>query len=132
MTLSEAIERVDLLRPNTASRFEKIRWLNELDGKIAAEIIATHEGGEDFDGYDENTDPDTELLAAFPYDDIYCKYLFAQIDLSRRETENYNNSVAIFNGAYEAFANWYNRTHMPKGCDLCYFGRRRRHVDPLH
>lgn len=132
MTIQQAIERTDALCPNTASRFEKIRWLNELDGRIAAEVASTHvNDGTEFEGYDENTDPETVLLASFPYDDIYPKWLVCQIDLTRKELERYNNSVAVFNEAYSSFVNWYNRTREPLGCRLCYFGRRKRHEGPL-
>lgn len=43
MTIQEAINRVDALRPNAQKREWKIRWLSELDGLIYHEIILTHE-----------------------------------------------------------------------------------------
>ena len=29
------------------------------------------------------------------------------------ETQRYNKRMTMFNSAYQGWANWYNRTHMP-------------------
>ena len=117
MTISEAIKRIDALKFNTYTQTEKIAWLSTIDGIIKREIIDTHEDGESvvFDGYDENTSTDTELLAPAPYDDLYIKWLEAQIDYTNGEYGKYNNSKLAYNTAYTAFESWYNRQHMPLG-----------------
>ena len=46
MTIMEAINRIDAIKPNGYPQLEKIRWLSTLDGNIKANIIDTHEGGE--------------------------------------------------------------------------------------
>ena len=55
MTIIEAINRVDSVKPNTYSQQDKVHWLSNLDGVVKREIIDTHEGGEDvkFEGYNE-------------------------------------------------------------------------------
>lgn len=123
MKISEAIERLDELKSNMYSEPEKIRWLSQLDTMIRKLIIDTHVGGEDcvFSGYDENTDKDTVLLAGAPFDDIYIFYMAAQIDLANMEYDRYNNSVMIFSDKYQDFADWYHRTHMPKGSQIRFF-----------
>ena len=116
MKIIEAINAIDTLKPNNYTQMEKIGWLSYLDGVIKTEIIDTHAGKEQysFSGYDENTDPDTELLAAEPYGkDLYIKYLENQMDYHNGETELYQNSLLMFQDAYTAFANWYNRCHLP-------------------
>lgn len=116
MKIIEAINAIDTLKPNGYTQMEKIGWLSYLDGMIKAEIIDTHEGAEGirFFGYDENTDLDTELLAAEPYGrDLYIKYLENQMDYYNGETEKYNNSLVMYQAAYLAFARWYNRNHLP-------------------
>lgn len=115
MTIREALEKVDKLKPNQFEDAEKVRWLNALDATVKAEIINTHEGAElvTFDGYDEDTDTDTELLVPPPHSDIYLHYLFAQIDFNNAEYTRYNNSISMFNSKYSEFAAYYNRTHMP-------------------
>lgn len=115
MTISEAISRTDDVKPNAYPEAKKILWLSELDGMIKAEIIDTHHDGEHitFAGYDIDTDVTTKLLAPAPYDVLYLRYLEMKIDYSNGEYNKYNNSLSMFNAAYTAFANFYNRTHMP-------------------
>ena len=99
MTIEEAIELCDRMKPNHYEKDDKLRWLSELDGRIRIEILDTHEGGpsEPFSAYDENTPMDTELLAVPPYDGLYLHYLGAQVDYYNAE-----------------YADWYNRSHTPK------------------
>lgn len=44
MTIIEAINIIDVLKPNTYSQSDKIGWLSTLDGLIKKKIIDTHEG----------------------------------------------------------------------------------------
>ena len=123
MTLMEALFRIDEVKPNSYSPEEKTHWLTTLDGIIKSEIIDTHEGGEDvvFSGYDPNSDLNTALLVPPPYDDIYIRWLETQIDYANGEYGKYNNSMAMYNTAYTAYANHYNRTHMPIGKKFKFF-----------
>ena len=123
MTLFEAISQVNNLKPNTYSHTDKVLWLSTLDGIIKTQIIDTHEGAEqvEFNGYDEDTDLSTELLVPAPYDSVYVLWLSAQIDFANGEYDRYNNGVLAYNDAYTAYANHYNRTHMPKGNKFKYF-----------
>lgn len=199
MTIQEAIDRVDLLRPNATERSHKIKWLSELDGLITREILSQHApeiwrlevtGGEsadweetkeliperviagldprliitgnsttytihlngrkqttavpavkayaraeeafrygyaedgdftisavddaDFTGYTDDTAQDTELLAPYPYDEIYVHYINRQIDLQNQELDKYNNDTSLFNNAYDTLGDFWTRTHMPK------------------
>lgn len=123
MTIIEAIEQVDLLKPNNYTQEDKIAWLSMLDGVIKTEIIDTHEGAEDvaFNGYGVDISRDTVLLAPAPYDDVYVKWLEAQIDYANGELAKFNNSITMYNTAYAAFERYYNRTHMPLGTSFRYF-----------
>jgi hypothetical protein len=129
MTIMDAIYRIDELKPNSYSQPEKIKWLSSLDGIIKKEIKDTHEKCTDetcckdieFEGYGEYQDLSTPLLVLAPYDDIYLRWLEAQIDYANGEYGKYNNSIAMYNAAYSAYANYYNRTHMPKGNKFKYF-----------
>ena len=115
MTIMDALYRIDELKPNSYSQPEKIKWLSSLDGVIKSEIIDTHEGGEDiaFSEYGENANLSTTLLVPYPYDDIYLKWLEAQIDYHNGEYGKYNNSMIAFNDAYALYQKYYNRTNMP-------------------
>ena len=115
MTILEAISRVDAVKPNSYSQTEKIAWLSRIDATIKNEIIDTHEGAENitFNGYDNDTDTNTELLVPAPYDEVYIRYLEMQIDYANNEYGKYNNSMVMYNAAYTACEKYYNRTHMP-------------------
>lgn len=118
MTIAEAIALTASIRGGQQYSQElKIMWLSRLDGRVFTEILSTHEdcGIEQFPGYDKNTPIDTELLVPHPYDAIYTHWLEANIDYANREYDKYNNSIEMFNTDYSAYANLYNRTHMPSG-----------------
>ena len=123
MTIMDALYRIDEVKPNSYSQAEKMKWLSTLDGVIKSEIIDTHEGGEGvvFNGYDESSDLATTLLVPAPYDDIYLRWLETQIDYANGEYGKYNNSMSMYNTAYTAYANHYNRTHMPIGKKFKFF-----------
>ncbi len=123
MTIIEAINQIDSLKPNSYSQSDKVRWLSRLDGKVQKDIINTHEGGNEIavTKYDEQTRTSTELLIPHPYDEAYILWLEAQIDYANGEYAKYNNSITTFNEAYEQFERFYNRTHMPKGKCLKFF-----------
>ena len=123
MTILEAINRVDSTKPNSYTQIEKVDWLSTLDGVVKTNIIDTHEGGENvvFNGYDVDTSLDTELLVPAPYDDVYIRWLEARIDYANGEINKYNNSLTAYNDAYDLYANYYNRKHMPKGSKFKYF-----------
>ena len=123
MTLIEAINMVDALKPNVYTQSDKVKWISNLDGMIKSKIIDTHEGGEDiaYESYTDDTPLDTRLLVNAPYEEIYVAWLEAKIDYANGEYARYNNSVIRYNDLYTAFQNEYNRTHMPKGSAIRYF-----------
>lgn len=123
MTIIEAIQAVDSLKPNSYSELEKIQWLSELDGTIKAEIIDTHEDGEEisFNGYDETTPLETELIVTAPYDRLYKSWLESRIDYANGDYTRYNNSVTVFNTDYLSYQRAYNSKHMPKGTKIKFF-----------
>lgn len=123
MKIREAIDMIDDLKHNTYSEAVKIQWLSRLDSMIKRLIIDTHEGGGDteFSGY-SSTDIETELLVPAPFDEVYLRWLEAQIDYANGEYDKYNNAILMYQTAYDAYANYYNRNHMPLGKKLKYFG----------
>ena len=123
MTIREAIAKIDALKLNTFTQSNKVAWLSAIDGIIKNEIIDTHEGGEGipFNGYDDNTPTDTVLLVPAPYDDIYIRWLEAQMDYTNNEYGKYGNSMTMYNAAYSAYERYYNRNHMPLGKSFKYF-----------
>lgn len=115
MTLREAISQCDAVKPNQYTTQEKIRWLSRLDGRVQQEVLRTHEPEpEAFLGYGEG-DIDRPLLAEEPYDELYPLYLQSQVDYYNAEFGRYNNSAAMFNEAFAAYADHINRTRRPAG-----------------
>ena len=116
MTIEQAISNADKLNPNTYPMSMKIKWLSNLDGQVFKEVFQTHEGCnvESFAGYDDKTPMGTELLIPSPYDEeIYSYFLRKNIERENGETARYNKTVTLYNNAFLAFQNYYNRTHMP-------------------
>ena len=96
--------------------------MSDIDWIIKKEIIDSHEDGfVAFNGYNEDTDLDTELLVSTPHDDLYLKWLEAKIDYYNNEYKKYNNSSVAFNDAYSMFERYYNRSHLPKTAKLKFF-----------
>ena len=123
MKIVEAINRIDSLKHNTYDKSDKVEWLSRLDSMVKKHIIDTHEGDDEvtFTGYDDGTDLQTELLVPAPYDEVYLRWMDAQIDYHNGEYDKYNNAIDMFNTAYEGYQNYYNRTHMPKGKKFKFF-----------
>ena len=123
MKLGDAISRLDELKPNGFSRGQKIFWLSALDATVKKEIIDSHEGAElvAFAPYDEHSAEDTVLLVSSPYEEVYLRYLEAQIDYANGEYDRFNNSNAMYAAAYTAFSRAYNRSHMPIGGAKKYY-----------
>jgi hypothetical protein len=180
MTISEAINKIDSLKPNGYSQTDKISWLSLADGMIKNNIIDTHEGADEekaiegyiksraeayekevekyakrngvsieeartkvdyteitykeaeehiratrpdifFNGYNDDTPLDTELIVKAPYDELYISFLASKIDFFNGEFVRYNNNIVRFNDTMTAYGNHYNRTHMPKGKHIKYY-----------
>jgi hypothetical protein len=119
----EVIYRADAQKPNVYSQEEKIRWLSALDGLVKKEIIDTHEGGEDvvFNGYNNLTDLNTQLLIPAPYDEVYIHWIEMHVDYANAEFGKYNNSKAMYNTALLAYEKYYNRTHKPISKKFLHF-----------
>lgn len=115
MTIAEVIYRVDALKPNIYTTEDKVRWLSTLDKRVKAKIINAHENQNPvyFYGYESDVDQDTILLVPPPYDEMYLRWLEAQIDYHNSEDDRYNNAIMLFNNAYDDFKRHYTRTHMP-------------------
>ena len=115
MTIREAIFMLDALIFNTYSNDDKIRWLSSLDTAVKQQIIKTHEGGQNvvFTGYTPDTPDTTVLLVPSPYDEVYLKWMEAQIHYHNGEYDKFNAAIIMYNSAFDAYASYYNKHHMP-------------------
>lgn len=122
MTIGEVIDLVDTSHPNAFSKKQKVRWLAELDGKIAVDLMRMHPSQLQAFRYGD-ADMDKELLVVFPHDDIYPAWLGAKIDEANGEYNKYANSMEVYNGAYDNFACWFLNTYQPgQGYEEGYYG----------
>ena len=115
MKINEASRSLDSLKFNTYTQDNKVEWLSRLDSMVKQQIIDTHEGAESvsFNGYTADTPLDTVLLVPAPYDEVYLRWMEAQIDYHNGEYDKYNNAIIMFNTAFEAYQKHYNSAHKP-------------------
>lgn len=116
MTIQQAIDVIDALKPNMIANHQKVAWLNDLDGLVWREIYSTHdcpEGRREFSGYDEDTSFGRDLLVKAPYTDVYRHYMAAQMDIAHRETEEYAKDMNMFNAAWQTLCDYWSRTYPP-------------------
>ncbi len=112
MTVSEAILRLDKYTGNEVESELKYLWLQMLEDIVYNEIVQTH-----LDPIDRPapvSEGERELIVPDPYSEVYIHYMNMQNDLLLRDTRSYANSAAAFVSAYSAYADYYNRTHLPK------------------
>lgn len=116
MTLQEALDLLDEMKPNMMKRSLKIKYLNEIEGMIHQEILMRHEHEEDEETlpyYTEETDPGTRLIVPEPYSMVYVYWLMTKADIQNQEDERYNVDRAHFENAYDTMSDWWTRTKMP-------------------
>lgn len=115
MKIIEAINSLDALKFNTYSQDDKVEWLSRLDSMVKRQIIDNHEGADavSFSGYTADTPTDTILLVSAPYDEVYLRWMEAQIDYHNGEYDKYNNAIIMFNTAFEAYQKHYISAHKP-------------------
>ena len=145
MKLIEVLNRIDSLKQNQLDDAVKRGWLSDMEEQIVNEVVETHEMPEKVLGnelvqryletgermYDEGTDPDTELIAPPPYDDLYFWWLAAKVDLINLDNKQYKNDYQMYNNAYLTFQDYWNRTYMPVqkvGSFLSRVGKERNDV----
>ena len=116
MTIQQVLDSIDECKPNTFSTPQKIAWLSETDLQVFTEILKTHEGlpaGFVFEGYDQDTPPDTVLLIPDAFAEVYEHALARKMDSKNGELDKYNNNTMLFNARYQEFSDYWTRTHMP-------------------
>ena len=116
MMIIDAITRLDTLKFNTYTQEDKVEWLSRLDSMVKRLILDRHEGAKDVDftGYDADTPLDTVLLVPAPYDEVYLRWMEAQIDYHNNEYARYNISATAYNTMYQEFTKHYKERHLPK------------------
>lgn len=116
MTVSDVIEFVDTVKPNAFPPAVKIRWISQLEGRIASEVfLMAPEEMEQFNyaALDVAEAEKQILLVNFPYDDIYPAWLKAMVDYENGEYNKYQNTMQQFNERFNSFVAWFANAYEP-------------------
>ena len=119
MLISEAIAETRALTGNAAETDVLVRWLSELDGRLAFEFYKTDAWLPYSPGDSSAEPPDTgdlgsELLVPFPWDGgVYVHHLEAMTYYSNGEYDRYENSRAMSEKTLDDFRKFMQRTHSP-------------------
>ena len=116
MTIQEALDQLDELKPNLMSRKLKIKGLTEIEQIIHGELVMKHRHEPEEEArpvYTEDSDPGTELIIPDPYSSVYVYWLMTRVDIQNQEDARYNIDRMHFDNAYDEMSNWYTREHMP-------------------
>lgn len=118
MTAREVLSTIDQMRPNAYTDAEKLRFLNVLEGRIYTEIYeaSRREAGEDTPVFSpiKEGEEDREMSVPEPYTDLYIYYLAAMIDFYNGDSGRYNDSMVMYNDAWDKYAAYYIQRHKPK------------------
>lgn len=119
MKLRELLTTVDQLHPNAFTDGEKIRMVNTVEGRIYKDILSKYEGEEPvFVPFAEGQE-ERELAVPVPFTDVYVFYLASMMDFYNGDSGRYNDSMVLYNQAWEEFQAHYLQTHTPKQTNLC-------------
>ena len=101
LTVGQVLQQVDSFLPNTCDTQQKLHWLRQAEGFVAAEILCVP-----FDG---DMTEDTHLAVPEPYGEMYRHYVEAQIHYIHAEMERFNNAMALWNSLFLGYQNQQRR-----------------------
>lgn len=125
MTVNEVITQLGSVKPHAFTDDVLCKWLSQLDGQLFEDVVKWHrfplkqdEEGKlhpDYPSHGPYTEDDMEkvLMIPAPYDDVYIKWLSAQIDYNNHDIGRYNNSMVMYNQALKSYTDWLNRNYLP-------------------
>ena len=117
MTIQEALDIADEMKPNMMSPRLKFKYLTEIEQLIHDEIVMKHEHGPELEPkpvYTEESDGETELIVPDPYSMVYVYWLMSKIDIQNQEDGRYNIDRNHFENAYDTMSDWWTREHLPE------------------
>lgn len=114
MTREDILAEVREIRPNEYQDDWALKQVDELHDRIERELMAGYETPWDGvlqAGYSYLPYEDGELTTPSPYHKVYVYWVLAQIDLANSEYDRYNNDLALFNAAWQEYANYVSRNY---------------------
>lgn len=122
MTVGEALERAEQLRPNCRIPLEtRLQWLREADAMLRTKLFDRSAAG-DFDAvgadrpWEEPLQDEQVLLVPPPFDALYPQLLCAQMDAALGETDRYAGAQAQYNALCAELAVWLRQNYPPRRC----------------
>lgn len=106
MLISEAITYCEYMTGQVVASEQLVRWLSELDGRLAFEFYRTGEWAP----YDPTDDTGAELLVPFPWDGLYVHHLAAKTYFSNGEYDRYENERVMSEQTLADFRSFMQRT----------------------
>lgn len=106
MLISEAISAAAALTGQVVSNATLVRWLSELDGRLAFEFYRV----DAWTPYDPTDDLSCELLVPFPWDGMYVHHLAAQTYFTNGEYDRYENERVMSEKTLADFRSFMQRT----------------------
>lgn len=106
MKINEAIRLAVELTGQVVADEALIRWLSELDGRLAFEFYRT----DSWAPYDPEEDTEAELLVPFPWDNLYVHHLAAMTYFSNGEYDRYENELVMSEKKLTDFRSFMQRT----------------------
>lgn len=116
MTIIQAINTTDEMKPNAMSAMLKYKYLTEIEQLVHDEVLMRHVHPPEQETkpvYTEDTDEETELLVPDPYSMLYVYWLMTKIDIQTQEDGRYNVDRAHFENEWETMSDWWTRNHRP-------------------
>lgn len=107
MTVQEAVLWIDEKKHNVYSLEDKLAWLMQLEA-VALAMEQRYGSREEA----APLESDSSLRIPAPHDQMYLRWLEAQIDYANQEYLQYNNAMALFNTLWMDYAAKYSREHL--------------------
>lgn len=118
MKVKDVLAYIDQIRPNAYTDREKIAMLNTIEGRVYTDIFHKAEGftGE-FVPFKEGEE-ERELAVPVPFTDLYINYMASRIDYFNGDVGRYNDSIVLYNDAWDQYAAHYRANNKPKQTNL--------------
>ena len=113
MKIIDIINQVKENMPNGYSDETLCRWIAEVDGFIALDVMLMDIEEAQIVDYRYPEAKEYEPLVRFPHDGIYDAYLRAQICLANGEYNKYQNEMEAYNSKMNGFQYWFKTTYDP-------------------
>ena len=112
MTVLEAIQEIDSLKPNAYPQAQKVVWLDRLDQFIQRSVLDRYPQRAAEVTF-ETGDPERELLMPVPFDQGYLHWLESKIHYFNEEIDRYNSAVRMFRSVFEDYQRELHRRAEP-------------------